>query len=82
MTREELVENVGEELVFADGMDEALIGHVSRGSNDVALYDANKCIEILQTRDEMSEEDAREFFYINILQAWVGDKTPAFAFIG
>lgn len=77
-TREELAEQ-NEEMLFADGFDEALIGVVERcGQPTVALYDANRVLEIL-VREGATEEDALEHFQFNVLGAWMGDNTPAFA---
>ena len=70
-----------EDILLADGFEEALIGTCSRagGMGPVALYSADKCIEILMTRDGMSYEGAVEFFEFNVVSAWVGDETPVFA---
>jgi len=67
------------DLLLADGFDDALLGYVQRFNQTVALYDRAKCIEILMKRDEMSDEDAEEFFEFNVVGAFVGDYTPAFA---
>jgi len=45
---------------------------------DRLVYSTKKIIEILQTRDGMSEDDAWEFFSFNIEGAYVGTKTPIF----
>lgn len=79
VTREDLA--FLDDALFADGFDAALIGYVQRGAATVALYDARKCIEILITEDGMTVEEAIEFFDYNVLGAWVGDGTPAFAFL-
>lgn len=82
MTREEIAEQIGEDgAVFFDGFDEALIGTAQRCSLVVPLYNAEKCIELLQTEQGMNEEDAREYFDYNVVQAWVGDFTPVFAWL-
>lgn len=81
VTREEIADIIGEEALFADGFDDALIGYAQRCSMLVALYDARKCIEILVTEHEMEHEEALEYFDYNVLGAWVGDYTPAFAFL-
>lgn len=78
----ELLSEVNEEMLFADGYEDALIGYVERfGMGPVALYDRNKCIEILMKRDGMTDEEAEEFFSFNTIGAWMGDSTPAFAVI-
>jgi len=65
--------------MIADGFDHAVIGTVERcGQTEaVVLYDKDKVIEIL-TRD-MPLEDALDYFEYNILGAYVGEGTPAFA---
>lgn len=78
----ELLAEANEEMLFADGYEGALVGYVERfGMVPVALYDRNKCIEILMKRDGMTFEEAEEFFEFNTIGAWMGDSTPAFAVI-
>jgi len=61
-----------EELLIADGFDEAVIG-IDENSLRI-IYSIKKCIQIL-TRD-MCEEDALEYFSYNVSGAYVGEKTP------
>lgn len=82
MEREELLEVLEQnEAVVADGFEDALIGYVERavGMGPVALYDKDKCIQILMERDGMDYEGALECVDFNVIQAWVGQGTPAFA---
>ena len=66
--------------LIGDGFDDASIGIAERyGMNPVALYDKRKCIKIMQDRDNMTEEEAIEFFYYNIVGAYMGEHTPCFA---
>jgi hypothetical protein len=68
-----------EDAVLFDGYEEAIIGIAERCSmRPVVVYDVNKCIEILMTRDGMDEEEAREFFSFNTLGCWAGEHTPLF----
>ena len=67
------------DLLLADGFDDALIGYVQKFNQTAALYDRQKCIEILMKRDGMTDEEAEEFFEFNVVGAFVGDYTPAFA---
>jgi hypothetical protein len=61
-----------EDILKADGFDEAIIGIET---NEMRLiYSVSKCIQIL-CRD-MDEEDAVEFFDFNVRGSYVGDKTP------
>lgn len=67
------------DVLLCDGLDDAIIGIAERfGQPPVACYDTFKIIDILQSRDGMTEEGALEFFEYNILNAWVGENTPAF----
>lgn len=77
--REKAAELVGDDLLFADGLDEALIGIVTRfGMEPVALYDRDKVIEIFM-KEGLNLEEAEEHFGFNVFGAWVGEKTPAYA---
>jgi len=61
-----------EDILKADGFDEAIIGIET---NEMRLiYSVSKCIQIL-CRD-MEEEVAVEFFDFNVRGSYVGDKTP------
>ena len=61
-----------EELLIADGFDEAVIG-IDENSLRI-IYSIKKCIEILMK--DMPEEDALEYFSYNVSGAYVGEKTP------
>jgi hypothetical protein len=77
-TEEEWAEE-DEKLLFADGFEEAFIGLSRRYGmgRPVATYDYDKCIEVL-VGNNMSHEEAVEFFEYNVIGAWVGDLTPIF----
>lgn len=61
-----------ESFLKADGFDDAIIG-VDHSSGRL-IYSVSKCIDILM--QDMSEEDACEYFYYNVEGAYVGEKTP------
>jgi hypothetical protein len=61
-----------EELLKADGFDEAIIGLDDETMR--LIYSVSKCIKILEK--DMSEEDALEFFHFNVKGAYMGKKTP------
>lgn len=66
------------DVLFADGFEGALVGYVERcGQPMIPAYDVGKCLEILQDRDGMTWEEAGEYFDVNVMGAWVGDRTPA-----
>lgn len=80
-TREQIGE-VNEGAMFAEGFDDCLLGYVERfGAPALALYDRERVIEKLMKRDGMARDVADEFFDFNIIGAWVGENTPAFATI-
>jgi hypothetical protein len=61
-----------EEILKADGFDEAIIGI---DTNEMRLiYSVSKCVQILCK--DMNEEEAVEFFDFNVRGSYVGDKTP------
>ena len=61
-----------EELLIADGFDDAILG-VDENQMRV-IYSVSKCLDILM-RDS-SEIDALEYFTYNVSGAYVGEKTP------
>jgi hypothetical protein len=62
-----------DEILKADGYDEAIIG-IDDASMRL-IYSVDKCIQIL-IEEGMTEEDAVEHFHYNTKSAWVGEKTP------
>ena len=65
-----------EEMLVADGFDEAIIVITFGYGDQVVVYDWDKCIEIL--RKDMSHEDALEHMGYNVTGAYVGERTPQF----
>lgn len=66
---------MSEEYLKMTGFDEAIIG-LSEGIEPKIVYDMDKLVEILMTRDKMTEEDALEYLSYNVISAYVGEKTP------
>ena len=64
--------------LLADGFEAALVGFGYQFNYPIAVYNRDKCIEILMDRDGMSDIDAIEFFNFNVAGAWVGKSTPVF----
>ena len=67
----------------AVGFEKALLGYAwlkQLGDATVAVYDRNKCIDILIERDGMSYEEAVEFFDFNVEGAFVGEHTPVYVY--
>lgn len=66
------------ELLSADGFDDAIIGiSYSKITGEyVIVYSKSKCIDILVNRDNMSHDEAQEYFDYNVEGSYVGEKTP------
>ena len=65
------------ESLTIDGHDDAIIGVATQhGGLDVFVYDEDKIIDKLQ--EDMSYEEAVEYFDFNISGAYVGPTTPMF----
>ncbi len=70
---ERILENYSdEEILMADGFDDAVIG-IEENSMRL-IYSVHLCLEIL--KDEMDETDAMEYFTYNVSGGYVGAKTP------
>lgn len=71
-----LAEQNPEALLF-DGFEGALVG-IARQQNKppLAVYDREKCLEILCKRDGLTYEEAEECFGFNTEGAWLGPNTP------
>ena len=60
-----------------DGFDNAIIGVGERCTTDsMIVYDYDKMVKVLVTRDDMSYEEAEEYIDFNIVGAWIVDTTP------
>jgi hypothetical protein len=78
MKAEEIKEFADPEAIQWDDFDDAIVGTDYSGR---LVYDINKMIEVLVTRDEMSEEEAVEYLDFNVLSAYVGELTPVHVYI-
>ena len=67
-----LVNYPEEEILKADGFDDAVIGI---DTHMRLVYSIPRSIEIL-VKDDMTMEDAMEHFYYNVSGSYVGEKTP------
>ena len=70
---EEIINNYcEEEFLVADSFNDAVIGVEQ---NEMRLiYSVSKCLDILE--QDMTQEDAMEYFTYNVSGAYVGGKTP------
>ena len=75
--REKLLEEYPDmDFLFADGLDEAIIGVdiSSFNSEPRVVYSIKKCIEILQR--DMAYEEAVEHFAFNMVEEYTEEKAP------
>jgi hypothetical protein len=63
-----------EQLVIADGFDEAVIGIDVVGER--IIYSVQKVIDILMERDGMDEQEAIDWYEYNMQSTYVGEHTP------
>lgn len=76
--KEDLAE-LNPDALLADGLEPALVGYtVNHHHPHVAVYDIEKCVEVLVSRDGMTHEGAEEFLSFNTLGAYVGENGPLF----
>jgi hypothetical protein len=78
MTPEEIKDFADPEAVVWTDFDDAIIGTDYTGK---LVYNIDKMIEILVTRDEMSEEEAMEYLDFNVFCAYVGELTPIHVYL-
>lgn len=65
--------------LLADGLEAALVGYtVNHHHPHVAVYDIEKCVQVLVDRDGMTPEEAHEFLSFNTLGAYVGENGPMY----
>jgi len=63
--------------LFLDGFDGAFLGYAQQHSKPpLAVYDREKCVQILRCQGGLTHEDAEEYFAFNIEGAWTGPNTP------
>ena len=75
-----MIAHMEKEQIKADGFDEAIIGQEYHDGRYV--YSIERILEILMLRDDMTMDDAMEFFSFNIGGAYVGEMTPLYIWIG
>ena len=76
--KEKIIDILGEDenFLLADGFDDAFVGIGRQFGRPIAIYDKLKCIDILQ--EDMSYDEAEEYFRYNVEGSWVGENTPIF----
>ena len=75
---EDLYSDDEPEIMFADGYDKAIAGVVWDGERTRVVYKTEGILKILMERDEMSYDEAAEFFDFNVAGAYMGVYTPLY----
>ena len=75
-----MIAHIEKEQIKADGFDEAIIGQEYHDGRYV--YSIERILEILMLRDDMTMDDAMDYFSFNIGGAYVGEMTPLYIWIG
>ena len=73
-----LLSEASEETLLADGFEDALMGIGHQAHKPLAIYDYEKCVDILMERDGMDYAQAIEWMEYNVVCAYVGAYTPIF----
>jgi hypothetical protein len=68
-----------QEILMADGFENAFMGVAMQFNNPIPIFDYNKCIDILK-KDGMSAPEAEEYMSFNVTDACVGKGTPSYFF--
>lgn len=79
MTPQQSLAELNPDALLADGLEAALVGYtVNHHHPHVAVYDIDKCVQVLVKRDGMTPEEADEFLSFNTLGACVGENGPMY----
>jgi len=76
--REELRERHGDDLLFADGYDDAIIGVCGGFDSGRVAYSIPKMIEIAAKDLSVDYDEAVEWLDYNTFGAYVGEHTPIY----
>ena len=66
------------DILFADGFDEAIAGVTWDGERTRVVYETEEILNILMERDNMTYDEASEFFDFNLAGSYMGVYTPLY----
>ena len=81
MTRDEIEDLYSDDepdMLFTDGYDVAIAGTVWDGERTRVVYKVEDILNILMERDEMTYDEASEYFDFNIAGSHMGVYTPLY----
>lgn len=71
-----------QDTMLADGFEDAIIGLDTTNEVFRVIYDRNKMVDILKSRDDMTTAQAMEYLEYNVFNTYVGEGTPIYAYEG
>ena len=81
MNRKDIKDLYGDDepdILFADGYDKAIAGVVWDGERTRVVYTTEKILAILMERDNMTYDEASEYFDFNVAGSHMGVYTPLY----
>jgi hypothetical protein len=72
------ISNYCEDVVVADGLQDAFIGLYHASAGTVAVYDKHKVLKIISKELDIGWDEAEDYAEFNIFNAKIGDQTPIF----
>ena len=76
------LEDINKEAVIAEGFEDAYLGYARRSDKPtIAVYDYERCVEILMETEEWDRDKAVKFMENGVVATWLGDSTPPFMFL-
>jgi hypothetical protein len=80
--KEKIVRSFPDDTFYTfDGLDEAIIGVAFQAGQFLTpVYSYGKILEILEKRDGMTSDEALEYADFNIVNMYIGEKTPVILF--
>ena len=67
-----------QEVWVASYLEEAFLGIGEQGNHNVAVYDYDKCVEVLMKRDGGTRDEVEEHMSYNVTGSDLGRRTPVF----
>ena len=76
--KQKLSDIYGEDLIFADGFDDAIIGVATGFDSARVVYCYASMIEVMMKDNNISYEDALDWIEYNTLGSYIGKNTPIY----
>jgi hypothetical protein len=73
-----IIESEEDDFLRVDGFDDCVIGSCEKDHHLVLVYSIDAIVDKIADDDNISYEEAEEYFYYNIAYQRLGPKTPMF----